>query len=286
MKGHKAAWLGMFLVLGALATCGGQPTPALKVLAELELEPGWAPVGEARVYDGESLYDLVNGQADAFLAYAFEWVTVQEYETGAGANLRLEVWRLATPADAYGLFTTFRSGTPVSVGAEGDADPGRRLIFWQGSHFVTLIAFQPLADADLQAFARSVAAALPSYPSGERPQLLDRLPEEGFVEGRMVFFHKELSLQNYLWLGGHNILELGPDTDGILAWYRVDGGEARLLLVEYPDPEAAAASLRSLEASDVSGLVAAQSRGELLAAVFAPADDAEARLLLAGVLER
>jgi len=52
---------------------------------------GWTPVDEIQAFDAETLYDLVDGQADAFFAYGFEQVAVQSYE-GEDGILRLEVW--------------------------------------------------------------------------------------------------------------------------------------------------------------------------------------------------
>ncbi|NIO16415.1 MAG: hypothetical protein GTN70_05380, partial [Deltaproteobacteria bacterium] len=44
----------------------------------------------------------------------------------------------------------------------------------------------------------------------------------------------------HYYLSDENILELGPHTDAVLAAYRRDGKGARLLLVVYPDGQAAA----------------------------------------------
>jgi hypothetical protein len=254
-------------------------------LSRIGVEMGWALVGPPQVFVPDNLYDLVNGQAEMFFAYSFEQVTVGEYERAAGATLRVEVWQLAMPADAYGLFTVHRAGVPISVGSEGDLDPGRRLIFWQGRHYVSLIALQPLPDPELETFAQAVAEALPSAPASERPALVERLPRQGLADRRTVSFHEEISIQSYLWLGGHNVLGLGPDTDGVLAWYAVDGAEATLVLVEYPEAGEATAGLEALKMGGVSNLAATQAQGTLLGAVFGPVDLAEARTLLMEALE-
>ncbi|MFN2286055.1 MAG: DUF6599 family protein, partial [Anaerolineae bacterium] len=68
---------------------------------------GWTRDGGIETYTSDTLYDLVDGQADAFFAYNFEEVAVQSY-AGEDTVLRIEIWQLATPADAYGLFTRNR----------------------------------------------------------------------------------------------------------------------------------------------------------------------------------
>jgi hypothetical protein len=233
----------------------------------------------------------VNGQADAFFAYGFEQVSVQDYENAEGAMVSVEVWQLATPADAYGLFTSSITGMPADIGNGGDTDPGRRLTFWQKRYFVHVRSRGEVDDADLWGFARATSAALPA--GGERPALVGRLPSGGLVERSGIFFHEEISIQNELWLGGENLLDLSPETDGVLARYDLDGASVRLLLVQYPDSGAASAGLAALrqaqdialEASQVDGLVTASTGDDLLGAVFGEVDATAAQRLLEKALQ-
>jgi hypothetical protein len=220
----------------------------------------------------------VNGQAESFFVYGFEQVAVQNYENAEGVVLRITVWRLAAPADAYGLFTSSVSGAPVTIGNDGDGDPGRRLAFWQNRYYVTVNARKTLPDAELQDFAKAVSAKLPS--GGERPALVDRLPPDGLVVRRTIFFHEEISIQSDLWLGGENLLGLSAETDGVLARYDVGGARAYLLLVQYPNADAASAGLKALQAGQVDELVTADARDTLLGAVFGLLDEAAAGSLL------
>jgi hypothetical protein len=250
------------------------------------------------VFDEENLYDLVNGQADSFFAYNFQRVAVGDYVPAAKADddqddedaaMRIAVWQLATPGDAYGLFTTYRSGTPLAIGPgtpaepNADADPGRRLDFWQDRYFVRLFARQPVPEANLQTLAGTVAQALPG--DAERPALIDRLPVDGLVPRSPIFFHSEISFQDRLWLGGENLLGLSADTDGVLARYETDGGTAQLLLVEYPDTQAAAAGLAALQDAEPGDLVAAETAQNLLGAVLGPASQSQAQSWLDQLLQ-
>jgi len=269
--------------------CGKKPASLADVFPGADAFPDWTPA-EVEVFDRENIFNLVDGQAEAFFAYGFEQVAVRSYENAEGAVLHIEVWQLAAPADAYGLFTASIAGTPADVGNDGDTDPGRRLAFWQDRYTMHVRARQELDDADLWGFAEAVSAALPS--GGERPALVDRLPPDGLVGRSGIFFHEEISIQDELWLGGENLLGLGPETDGVLARYDVGGAVARLLLVQYPDAEAASAGLAALESGQarpeqrrrVSGLVTADVRDNLLGAVFGEMDEAAAGTLLARAL--
>jgi hypothetical protein len=244
---------------------------------------GWTTDGEIETFGQENIYDLVNGQADAFFAYGFEQVMVQNYENTDGTVLSIEIWQLATPSDAYGLFTTTISGEPVVIGNEGDADPGRRLIFWQDRFYIHLRARQEVPDADLWSLAAAVSAALPS--GGQRPALMDQLPAEGLVERSAIFFHEEISIQNEIWLGGENLLGLSPETEGVLARYEVGDTLARLLLVDYPDAEMAAAGHAALRDGQISDAVASDTSNTLLGVVFGEVDRAKADALLTAALQ-
>jgi hypothetical protein len=243
---------------------------------------GWEPSGEAQSFESENLFDLVNGQADAFFAYAFQAVAVREYVHPDGGTVRIEVWKLQTPADAYGLFTTFRAGTPLPLGNEGDTDAGRRLDFWQDRYLVRLFAPQPVPEDDLRALGKAVSNALPT--GGEVPALVNRLPSEGLLQRNTLYFHQEISIQDDVWLGGQNILELSPETEGVLARYEMGDEKLLVLLVRYPDASVASTALGALRSSGLDELVAAEARDELLAAAFGAGSGAEAETLLDQIL--
>jgi hypothetical protein len=113
------------LSLGACAKPTASPTPGpdtalpaptrapsaeTLALPRDQLIADWKISVAQQIYRADNLFSLVDGQADAFLAYNFEQVTTERYENNAGTLLTVEVWQLAQPADAYGLFTVNRAG--------------------------------------------------------------------------------------------------------------------------------------------------------------------------------
>jgi hypothetical protein len=265
-----------------LGSGDGENQWMVDALSGTGLPATWIPQGGLQLYDSESLYDLVDGQADEYFAYAFEEAAVRTFENTAGDTLRVEIWRSETPADAYGLYTGYRTGTPVNVGNEGDADPGRRLGFWQDRYNVRLFALQPVPDGELVAFAGLLASVLPV--GGDQPAVVGLLPQGGLDGRSVLFFHKEISMQSYLWLGGENLLGLGLETDAVLARYEVDEGALQLLLVQYPDAGASQAGLEALESARLDDLLVSEVRGDLLGAVFGTVDQAAAKEVLSAAL--
>lgn len=260
----------VLMFTAALTACGGGSSSLGDYFPEMTDSPDWQPTGELHTYDEETLYDLVNGQADAYFAYGFEQVAVQSYEDAEGRTVDVELWQVATPTDAYGLYTSSRTGEPVEIGNGGHTDPGRRIGFWQDRYYVRVFARQEIPQAGLRGFAEAVAIALPT--GGERPALVDRLPEEGLIPESVLFFRQELSIQDRVWLGGENLLGLSEETEGVLGRYEIRGSTAELMIVRYPNAEAAAAKLETLRGSELSNLVVADARNELLAAAFGDID--------------
>jgi hypothetical protein len=261
----------LVLLVLMLVACGGREFLLEGAFPGERDLTGWQPVGDLALFDEQTLYDLVNGQAEAYFTYGFQQVAVRGYEDGVGQRVDVEIWQLTTPSNAYGVFTANRAGEPVSFGNGGDADPGRRIAFWQDRYYVRIRTRQELPDAVLQVFGQALSAALPT--GGQRPALVDRLPADGLVRHSAVFFHEEISIQSQLWLGGENVLALNAETDGTLATYELDGATAQLLLVEYSDGSSAALAREALVDSAAGGLIRAEVRGTTLGAVFGGVDE-------------
>lgn len=271
-------WLqfGWLLILGIIgvACVGGVTDDVARFLPGDDAVPGWKLQGAPQVFSRDDLYALVDGQAEAFFAYGLSQAALARYAGPQGSGLRIELFRLASLADAYGLFSTSISGEPIALGAAGDTDPGRRLAFWQERYYARLQATQPVSDDVLYGFGRALAAALPA--GNDLPELVTRLPAEGLQPRSARFFRQEISIQPWLWLGGRNLLGLSQETEGVLADYTLGGGTARLLWVRYPDAKAAEEALRTLQGSVLPNLVMAQVKERELIAVLGDLGSEEA----------
>ncbi|MFN2220796.1 MAG: DUF6599 family protein [Anaerolineae bacterium] len=283
MRRIGAGVLWLALVLLSLAGCGNSESWPDRFPGENAV-PGWSPASEVQEFDTGNLYDLVDGQADAFFAYGFESAYVRIYENGEGEQMRVELWRLDDPSNAYGLYTALRGGEPIAIGNDGDTDAGRRVDFWQDRALVRVFAVAPQDPATLERFAKTISGALPA--GGERPPLIEQLPEEGLVVDSDLFFHQEVSMQGYLWLGGENLLSLGSETDAVLARYEFEDASAWLLLVEYLQDADASAALAALSEAGLENLGAAAVQGRMLGAVFGGLPNAQSERFLMSALDR
>jgi hypothetical protein len=271
----------LMLCVAALAGCSQTATVKLSdALPGDNSLAGWSPAGKVQTYNRETLFDYIDGASEYFFTYTFEAAAVSRYTKSDGASLNAEVWQLAVPEDAYGLFSGRPAGEAVSIGGANEAmlETGSRLVFWQARYYISLTAIEAATDGDLRLFAEFISKALPT--GGERPELVGRLPTEGLVHGSAKFFHMELAVQDRLWLGGENLLGLGPDMDAVLARYTVADTEWQLLLVQYPDSAKAEAGRQALLGGIVEDLVGVNTNGSLLAALFGQGGGDLAEILL------
>jgi len=148
---------------------------------------GWVLSGPPRVFSKESLYGYIDGGAEAFLQYGFRnlWVYrfVPDKPVAAGKEITLELYQMASPAAAFGIFSTRREGgEPVS--------PAIRTANWIGREQTNLVKGDLYANilaagceqGDVEAFAMSLDRHL---PAGETllPRAFFCMPEFNLIRG-------------------------------------------------------------------------------------------------------
>jgi hypothetical protein len=243
-----------------------QLPPPEEAIPKVDAIPGWTEAAEIEIYDRETLYNFMNGAADLYFTYGFQRLAVNQYTNTVGDSLRVEIYRLVTDADGYGLFRYNSYGEPVELGVDGEIASGYQLAFWQRRSFVQIVVSGNVDDASLLMFGRSIAAALPT--GGERPKLVKALPEQGIQPDSIRFFREKMALDNFFWLGTDDPLGLSADTEGVLAHYRVGELDADLMLVAFPNAARAQHALSGLKAAGIEDLLSARIQEQTLGAVF------------------
>jgi hypothetical protein len=210
---------------------------------------GWEKTSYSAHHTPEDLHEYMNGGAAKYLAYSIQELYVQEYtRSGDGFTAVIELYRMDSPQNAYGVFSSDRSGPhPDGDWQEGTYGTGL-LQFWQGRYYVRVQAVDPSGNPEdkILELGRKVSVALKgSDPEGAAsvsplPELAAKMPAQGLVEDSLCFFHNQVSLNSIYYLSNKNILNLGLGTDAVSALYRV-GGErsARVIAICYLDSRAA-----------------------------------------------
>jgi len=252
----RAAFVGFLITL--LTGCGdsnaGDPERAMNLP---ETIGEWALADFPVTYDRETIFDYINGAGEVYRSYAFKGVQVGRYQEAGGGELNVEVFDMGTTEDAYGVFSYAREEERRGIGAAFESR-GSVLCFWQ-DRFYVCVAEEPGTDAPdsaLEQMARGLSQGLP--PGGERPALVDALPEEGLVPNSQRFFHTHQSLNYHYYLARENVLNLGTENDAVLARYRA--GPSTLLLVDYREESKASEALTSFRDQITGGIEAAEPR--------------------------
>jgi Family of unknown function (DUF6599) len=214
---------------------------------------GWKAQAPAVRYDAQTIFHYIDGHGEVYLAYGMSACEARRYAGPAGeGEVVADVFEMASPADAYGVFTHSREGEPVDVGQDATFGYGT-LSFWKGRFFVSVLAEQESerTRAVVLALGRAVAEAIPG--TGERPALVGRLPAAGLDPASVVFLRHPRILEAHVPVGPDNPLGVGPSAPAATARYRLDGGTADLVVVDYADAEGASSAGTTFAARFLDG---------------------------------
>ena len=166
------------------------------VLASLASRGGWKIVDPPRSFGPDTLYEEIDGEAELFLPYGMERLTVAVLGRAArpGEELRLELFRMASPRDAYGIFSQHRYPDQEVLRVETSevAVSDTTADFFRGETFVRIRAKPGEASRrSVTALAGDVAVSLPGDGAPpEEARVLDARP--GRVAGSIIYQKRAL----------------------------------------------------------------------------------------------
>jgi len=199
------------------------PTPPLA---------GAKAVGQPEFYSSSTLYEYMNGGADAYQAYDVQALYHRQFTAGR-VDVTLDIFDMGSPDNAFGMYSAERSPRReyLTIGAEGYRGKGT-LNFFQARYYVKLLGNGEGADVALQ----QVATALSGRIGRDRafPAALSMLPDARRKPRTERYFRTDPL--------GHAFL--GP---AIQAVYGLDTGEATLMVSVGTSTGDAASRLKSLE---------------------------------------
>jgi hypothetical protein len=173
---------------------------------------GWALEGKPLFYDRDSLSDRIDGEAELYFPYGFDRLAAARYasEQAPGAGLDVEIYRMGSALDAFGIYANYRQkeGRPLNnVGAESNLNPSQ-LYFYQGRYFVHIqLTGAEEANQDALALCGRVAGAR-MQDKPERPPELTVLERPGIVQGSERYLPESLL--------GYDFLNQGILADAVL----------------------------------------------------------------------
>jgi len=180
--------LGIFLSIYTFTTAADFP----------EIK-GWTSTSEVTHYTPENLWEYINGAADQFLDYEFQFLRSREFKSDT-TSVTIDIYDMGTPLNAFGMYTTERpiEYTPIRIGVESIISPPSQCLLLQGQYYVKVYAFEgEITENSGKSLLTSLADGLPG--ENNFTQEIAMLPVEGRISGSEGFV-----LEGYLGLSELN----------------------------------------------------------------------------------
>lgn len=221
-----------------------QSTDAARLASFIPVTAGpWLSEAD-QVFDAETIFEYIDGAGEVYRSYNMKILVARRFHKDGRPDIVVDAFDMGSAGDAFGVFTHDLDGEDAGIG-QGSVYKAGLLSFWRDRFFVSVYAEQetPESKAAVLELGRGIAAAIPGR--GEPPGLLGLLPEEGLERRTIRFFHSQAILNYHYFVAAENILNLGRETDAVLATYGGRDGRSLLLVVAYADGRAAARAAES-----------------------------------------
>ena len=187
-----------FSAAGLSAQESGPSGGALSILPSASDLKGWAPSGRPEVYQGEALYEYIDGGAEIYHEYGFREVAVQDFKSRSGKAVSVEVYLMSSAAGAYGMYTFKTTGEGRAMGWEGVEGEVESyyLNMWRGAVLATITGLDESPETRAGVIALGQATAAKMTGSLEKPLLIEGLPRAGLKPGTKKYLRGRLGLYN------------------------------------------------------------------------------------------
>ena len=175
------------LILGAFlnTACPARGTDsAAEILLPAAFGDGWVVEGKAATYTANTLYKYIDGEAELYVPYGLDRAAAARYVKpgGGSADVVVNVFRMGSPLDAFGIYGNYRSPayTEVDLGTQGFITEAQ-LMFYQDRYFVQVEA-SGSSSQDPQVFRRCAEAVARTLPANrKKPDEIALLAVRGLV---------------------------------------------------------------------------------------------------------
>ena len=213
---------------------------------------GWQIEGSAQASKDAAVADPTN--AALLKEYGFTDLESAVYKSDDGRTLKIRAARFADASGAFGAYSFYLQPGMAreEIGDQG-ASLNQRVLFYRG-HIVVEAVFSQLSVMSA-AGLRELAGMLPR-PSGNAsnlPPILAFMPRHGYQANTEKYAEGPLALSAIGSPLPAELVDFTASPEAVLGQYSTPGGEATLLLIEYPTPALAAEHLRRIDAAHHAG---------------------------------
>jgi hypothetical protein len=205
MKSFSISNIFIFFLLFTFRVTGQDIRELLPSSEEL---PGWKLSHEPSIYDGDRLFELINGGADIYLEYGFNQVVSTQYTDPSQNNILVEIYEMSDDSAAYGIFSitqqiagwTHDFGNLSSVSNE-------YISFWKGKYYVNLswLSKQHINEPLLDRLAGIISGNIEDL--GKYPLLLKTFSEDDPLM-KEIYLEGNLSLSNFYYIDYKDVFKV------------------------------------------------------------------------------
>jgi hypothetical protein len=232
------------LVLASVAMAATQPTHPLLP----KQFSGWELQSTLRTSKDPAIADPVN--AATLKEYGFLDFASATYARDDGRKLTIRAARFQDTSGAYGAFTFYKQPDMLNEKIGDQASSlNNRVLFYSGNVLVDAV-FEKLS-AMSAAELRELASQLPQSPggSGKLPGLPAYLPKPSYIKNTAKYVVGPRTLDDLGAPIPSSLVDFATGAEVVLGNYNSSGGEATLMLINYPTPQIAAEHLRKIDAA-------------------------------------
>lgn len=232
-KSRGKALLGILMAV-LMMESGGMAAGLKKIQKESpDMIAGHKTSGQDRMYDSHTIFDYINGAGEVYRSYGMKKCFSRRYLKNGEPSILLDIFEMGTSEDAFGVFTHDLGGRSLNIG-QGARYRSGWLRMWKDRFFISI--YSETGDDTHFSSMKALAAHIVDRieRQGETPSILSQLPEKGLQSDTIRFFHDQFILNAHYYLSYENILNLGSETDAVLAEYRLDKEDAIFLVIQYP----------------------------------------------------
>jgi hypothetical protein len=182
--------------------------------------------------------------------YGFTDVESATYTSDDGRALKIRAARFADASGAFGAYMFYVQPEMAreEIGDQG-ASQNNRVLFYRG-HILVDAVFSQLSIMSA-ASLRELAGILPrpAGNAGNLPPILAFMPHHGYQSNTEKYAEGPLALAAIAAPLPADLVDFASNPEVVLGQYSTPGGEATLMLIEYPTPALAAEHLRRIDAA-------------------------------------
>lgn len=256
---------------------------------------GWELQGTLKTSKDPAAADPVN--APSLKEYGFLDFASGTYTRDDGRKLTIRAARFQDTSGAYGAFTFYKQPEMLNEKIGDQASSlNNRVLFYGGNVLVDALfeKLSAMSAAELRELASSLPQ--PSGGSGKLPGLPAYLPKPSYIKNTAKYVVGPRTLDKLGAPIPSSLVDFATGAEVVLGNYNSSGGEATLMLINYPTPQIAADHLRKIDAArqqnppqpgdsltQDSAPIFDKRSGPIVVVAAGPLSESDAKSLLASV---